>query len=343
MDILQISIKDYLEGIGIPTRKEGSRYFASSPFSRDSNWSFVIYPTNTYFDFSTGHGGNIINLVSRLNGISLSDAANQLRNGVKHEKYKPNYKKIKEELFKEVEFKLEKYINHNEEECEKIHAYAKNRGITEGYFCGVFFTRFVESDPKMDRPILSGSKWIRVPALGFLHVDKNLKPCGAKFRKIITGTPKDQSPRFSARGNLGFYMFFTQTKEVFGTETHQMMSISEKIAQLNTQSCVLYVVESESSANSLASWLQKHQISSVVLSRGGVSSACKTEDLPEQLQGLQKKLIIDYDGNEELYQQRLQLYSDLDAQPIKLILPKGEDINSLYVKNEMWKIENLLL
>ena len=328
MDILQISIKDYLESIGIPTRKEGSRYFASSPFSRDSNWSFVIYPTNTYFDFSTGHGGNIINLVSRLNGISLSDAANQLRNGVKHEKYKPNYKKIKEELFKEVEFKLEKYINHNEEECEKIHAYAKNRGITEGYFCGVFFTRFVESDPKMDRPILSGSKWIRVPALGFLHVDKNLKPCGAKFRKIITGMPMDQSPRFSARGKSNLFI---------------AISLTDLDKHLSTTSPVLFVVEGEINALSLQAYLINCMQPAVVVSQGGVSASLTLEDLPTQLQGLKKKVIIDYDGNEELYQQRLQLYSGLDAQPIKLILPKGEDINSLYCKNEMWKIEHMLL
>ena len=328
MDILQISIKDYLESIGIPTRKEGSRYFASSPFSRDSNWSFVIYPTNTYFDFSTGQGGNILNLVSRIYSISLSDAANQLRNGVKHEKYKPNYKKIKEELFKEVEFKLEKYINHDEEECEKIHAYAKSRGITEGYFCGVFFTRFVESDPKMDRHILSGSKWIRVPALGFLHVDKNLKPCGAKFRKIITGTPVDQSTRFSARGKSNLFI---------------AISLTDLDKHLNTTSPVLFVVEGEINALSLQAYLQNCMQPAVVVSQGGVSASLTLEDLPTQLQGLKKKVIIDYDGNEELYQQRLQLYSGLDAQPIKLILPKGEDINSLYVKNEMWKIEQLLL
>lgn len=311
---VEIPIKDYLEGIGIPTRKEGTRYFASSPFSRDSNWSFVIYPTNTYFDFSTGHGGNILNLVSRLDNISLSDAAAKLKSGIRYEKYKPNYKKIKEELYKEVEFNIERYINTNKEEIEKINAYAKSRGITEDYFPGVFFTRKLVSD--------SSGKWIRNPALGFLHVDKNLKPCGAKFRKIVQGTPKDQSPRFSARGNLGFY-------------------ILGEIAK----SSHIYVVESESSANSL--WMYLKTIGtanwSVILSRGGVSSATKLSDLPEHLQGPPKKLIIDYDGNEELYQQRLQLYKDLDAQPIKLILPKGEDINSLYCKGEMWKVERLLL
>jgi hypothetical protein len=313
-DITQISIKEYLESIGVSTRQEGKRYFASSPFSRDSNWSFVIYPTNTYFDFSTGHGGNIINLVSRIRNISLSDAALELKQGIKYEKYKPNYKRSKEELFKEVEFDLSKYINKNPEECTQIHKYALTRGIREGYFCGVFFTRNKE-------------KWVRVPALGFLHVDKNLKPCGAKFRRLIplTGS-NDQSPRFSARGQLGWYVLSNETQT--GTLSEQP---------------TLYVVESESSANSLINYMKGINRPTIVLSRGGVSSAPKLEDLPEHFQKLPKKLIIDYDGNEELYNQRLKLYKDLDAQPIKLILQKGEDINSLYCKNEMWKIENLLL
>jgi len=327
-DIINISIKEYLEQIGIETKREGKRYFASSPFSRDTNWSFVVYPTNTFFDFSTGFGGNIINLVSRINGITLGEAANQLREGIRYEKYKPNYKKIKEELFDTVEFDISKYINKDQEEIQRIKAYAESRGITEGYDCGVFFTRKAANTAMLT----SEKTWIRNPALMFVHVDKNLKPCGAKFRRItpLVGS-KDQSPRFSARGNLGMYLLGLTEM----SSTPFLMN--------NTSSNVLYVVESETSANSLWSWLKEQQISSVVLSRGGVSSAPKLEDLPEQLQVLPKKLIIDYDGNEELYQQRLKLYKDLDAQPIKLILEKGEDINSLYVKNEMWKIEHLLL
>ena len=316
-ELLQISIKDYLEGIGVQTKKEGNKYFASSPFSRDTNWSFVIYPTNTYFDFSTGHGGNIINLVAHLGSYSLSEAAKQLKDGIRYEKYKPNYRKVKEELYKTERFDITKYITKNTTESNAICAYADTRGISEGYECGVFFTR-------------SKDKWIRNPAIAFVHVNKKLEPCGIKFRKITPSTPEDQSPRFSARGQLGFYILPCTP------------SITN---ELLLQSPILYIVESESSANSLMMFLrgQVSQKSWIILSRGGVSSAPSLEDLPEQLQELTKKLIIDYDGNEELYNQRLRLYSGLNAQPIKLILPKGEDINSLYVKNEMWKIEQLLL
>jgi hypothetical protein len=321
-NIVDIPIKDYLNEIGIPTRKEGNRYFASSPFSRDSNWSFCIYPTNTFFDFSSGHGGNIINLVARIDGTSVQEAAKKLRQGISHEKYKPNYKRIKEQLRSQTPFDYEKYINTDPEECKQIKAYAASRGITEGYFCGVFFTR-VGND---FRGKIEG-KWIRVPALGFLHVDKDLKPCGTKFRKLVVGQPKDQSPRFSARGQLGLYL-------LDGLKVNQL---------LKQTSPALYVVESESSANSLFSWKKGRNEPCVILSRGGVASVPKLADLPEEYQVLPIKLIIDYDGNEELYQQRLLLYKDLNAEPIKLILPKGEDINSLYCKNEMWKIEKMLL
>lgn len=323
-DILQVPIIEYLNGIGIITRKEGNKYFASSPFSSDRNWSFVIYPTNTYFDFSTGHGGNILNLVSRINNTDLSTAARLLKEGIKYEKYQPNYKQYKQEPEFWEDFKVEKYTNTYPEEIKAIDAYAKSRGITEGYFPGVFFTRNRQepSEPWIRK---IGSGWQRTPALGFLHVDKNLKPCGAKFRRIVPQEgSNDQSARFSARGCLGWYI--QQSLSGLASETVKY----------------LYVVESESSANSLNAYFSQVGHYSVVASRGGVSSAPKLSDLPEKYQGLPIKLIIDYDGNEELYNQRLKLYKDLGAQPIKLILPKGEDLNSLYIQNKMWLVRDLL-
>lgn len=319
-DILKISIKDYLNGIGIETRKEGSRYFASSPFSRDTNWSFCVYPTNTYFDWANGHGGSIINLYSRINNVDIPTAVRELKKGITYEKYKPNYKQVKEQQRSQEPFNYEKYINKDPKECEEIKAYAASRGITEGYFCGVFFSRSRGSG-SLDL----AREWVRVPALGFLHVDKDLKPCGAKFRKIRPSPDYDQSPRFSARGNLGFYILSHESNNPL----------------LNSP--VLYVVESESSANSLWMFLKERNIPCVILSRGGVSSAPTLTELPAYYGQLTKKVIIDYDGSEELYQQRIKLYEGLGAEPIKMILPKGEDINSLYCKGEMWKIENLVL
>lgn len=325
-DITKISIKEYLEGMGIPTRKEGARHFASSPFSTDSNWSFVIYPTNTYFDFSTGQGGNILNLVSRIRNISLRDAAHELRQGIRHEKFKPTHKQPEQQR-SQAPFDYTKYINTDAEECAKIKAYAASRGIEEGYFCGVFFERNgtalaqgnVDGEG-MGRKNRSSSNFTRVPALGFLHVDKDLKPCGIKLRRIDQGTP-----RFSARGSLGFYVI-----PIYLGENQQ-----------DYLSPALYVVEGEANANSLARLLKDKQKQGVVISLGGVSICPK--DLPKTYNNLPIKLIIDYDGSEELYKERLKLYEDLKAEPIKLILPKGEDINFLYCRNEMWKIESLLL
>lgn len=318
-DITKISIKEYIEGLGIPTRVEGSRTFCSSPFSSDRNWSFCIYPTNTYFDWSTGHGGNIINLVSRLNNCSLAEAAKTLKKEVKDEKYKPNYTKRWEEPEQRglsKPFDYETYVNTNPEECEEIKKYAASRGITEGYFCGVFFNRIRKTyASRRGQREIDGWELERTPALGFVHVDKNLQPCGVKLRRI-----DNKEPRFAARGRLGMYL---------------RPAIADAVGIPK-----LYLVEGEANANVLWTFLRG---TSNVLSAGGVSSVLKWEDLPPSLRGLSMKLILDYDGSEELYQERLKLYKELKSEPIKLILPKGEDINSLYCRGEMWKIENLLL
>lgn len=318
MKVKDISIVDFLESIGVPTRKQGNRYFASSPFSRDSNWSFCIYPTNTYFDWSTGNSGDIVRLVMKLYNLSYQDAIKYLVNN-NYEAYKPYNKHFEKEDKSQKDFKLEKYITKDESEIAKIGAYAKSRGITDGYVNGVFFERskYQERTENISKKQLA---WIRIPALGFVHVDKNLKPCGIKLRRI-----DNQEPRFSARGNLGLHILGIQT-------------VNQDLSQH-----VLNVVEGEANANSLWTWLKEMNVPSVVVSSGGVASSNLIQNLPTNLVNLSKRLIIDYDGSEELYQQRLALYKNLDAKPIRLILPKGEDINSLYSKGEMWKIENMLL
>lgn len=310
-EIRNISIIDYLNGIGIEVRKEGNRHFASSPFSSDRNWSFCIYPTNTYFDWSTGTGGDIITLHSRIARITYWAAATELGRGIAYEKYKPNYKKIKEDPEFYKEFKIERYITRRADERHAIQVYAASRGITSGYECGVFFSRGKGTE-----------KWIRNPSMMFIHVDKNMNQCGAKFRRIRQQpNSTDQSARFSARGKIGVYVVDLCTPVGLVQE-------------------MVYVVEGEANANSLAEHLMKLGRKACVLSFGGVTSPL--DAFPNHLTGLPIKLIIDYDGSEKLYQERIRLYKDIKAEPIKLILPKGEDINSLYVKNEMYLIENLL-
>lgn len=296
------SIVEYLQSRGISTTRSGGKYFASSPFTRDSNWSFCIYPTNTYFDWSTGDHGDIIDLVCKMDNLTKLQAINSLVSNSTLAIYKPNYKEAKK--IRKAPFDYTKYLNKSDKECELIHRYAKSRGITEGYYCGVFFTR-------------NNNKWVRNPAMMFLHLDYNLKPCGVKFRKIF----EDESPRFSARGNQGLY-------------------ILENIIEDSFEPTVVYLVESETSANSLWEYTKQLKKSCVVISFGGVSSA--PERIPDKYKDYDLRIIIDYDGNEELYEKRIENYSHLNGKSIKLKLDKGEDMNSLYCINKIKIIKNSL-
>jgi len=158
--------------------------------------------------------------------------------------------------------------------------------------------------------------WKRNPAMMFIHKDESMRITGAKFRKIT-----NDGSRFSARGKLGFYILETECSESFYKKT-------------------VFLVESETSANSLWEFLKRKNRPAIVISTGGVSLV--PDELPKAYKDLPKKLIIDYDGNETLYNDRLKLYSHLGAKPIKLILPKGEDINSLFNLNKIDLIEYLL-
>jgi hypothetical protein len=148
----------------------------------------------------------------------------------------------------------------------------------------------------------------RRPALMFVHIDINGEISGAKFRSIHNHEGK----RFVMRGRPGFY-----------TLTTNGIFIKPR----------LFLIESETSANSLWEHCMERQWTAIVLSTGGV------ENIPDKLPNYGTKqgtLIVDFDGNEELYQSRVRKYSHLGLKPLKLELPKGEDINSLYCKNKLW-------
>lgn len=313
-ELKQISIKDYLELRGFQMEQHGPKWFCSSPFSRDTNWSFCIYPSNTYYCWSTGRHGDIINLVSQLENLDFKQSLEHLTAG-NYSRYTLNYSKFKPDENVYTEFDYTKYLTNNEEEKKAIISYGLSRSIYSGYHCGVYFTR--------NRDSKNPNKWIRHPAMMFLHQDVNGNICGAKFRKIYDNNIVDggNGSRFSARGQLGFYILDTEISEHYNKNR-------------------LWLCESETSSNSLWEYLRKRGIPSVVISMGGVSSGYKK--LPNKFTDYQINLIIDYDGSEELYQQRLKQYNHLNVKPIKLILPKGEDINSLYNKGEIWKIETLL-
>ena len=307
----EVSIKDYLEKRGFVTKKTGTRYLTRSPFNRDRDPSFVIYPNNSFFDWSSGRHGDIITLVRELEHCSFNKALEHLKD--------ETYGRIEQKDWEEEEkkpFDLERFITHRPSEIRAIRDYAKSRGITEGYENGIFFTLDNREDAgKTPRGIKT---WERHPSIGFIHRDKNLQTCGIKLREI---NPLAK-PRFHARGKLGWYVLESDLPVDFRKET-------------------AYVVEGETNANSLAMHLRKNFLRAHILSPGAVSSSLGLE-LPEKFLKLSKKLIIDYDGNEKLYKERLKLYEHLNAEPIKLILPKGEDINSLYMAGKMYLIEHLL-
>ncbi len=309
----QISIRDYLQTRGIESRQNGRKWFCSSPFSRDTNWSFAIYPNNTFYCWSTGRGGDIIRLVQLLENLDFKGSLEHLSQ--KHyTQYKVDYKKFKDDKDFWKDFDIKKYINTNEEEIKNIISYGKGRSIHAGFYPGVYFTR------DFDREL-----WVRHPAMMFPHQDIDGNIVGAKFRNIYNNdvvNNSGSSSRFTSRGRLGFYILDTEIPETYERKK-------------------LWLCESETSANSLWSFFRIRTTPAIIISMGGVSSAPK--ELPVKYNYYERRLIIDYDGDEKLYQERLKQYEHLNAKPIKLILPKGEDINSLYHKKELWKIEQLLV
>lgn len=305
-----ISIKDYLEQRGVRVEKAGRKWFCSSPFSRDSNWSFAIYPNNTFYCWSTGKGGDIIKLVQYLEGLDFKSALKHLEER-EYKKYQVNYKKFKEDEDFWKDFDYTKYLTHDDKEKAAIISYGASRSIRSGFDCGVYFTRNFESNT-----------WVRNPSLMFPHQDKDGNVIGAKFRSIPNDDGSYNSTRFSMRGRPGFYILNTNAPETF-------------------QRCICFLSESETSTNSLWSYLRDKKVPATVLCVGGVSSAPK--EIPDKYKDREVRLVIDYDGDEKLYQERLKLYEHLNVKPIKIILPKGEDINSLYHNGEMWKIESLLI
>lgn len=300
--IKEISIVDYLTQRGIELKKKSGYWLCKSPIHKDTNWSCVIYPTNSFYDWSVGYGGSIIDLVMAMENISLGLAIKHLSQN-NFPKIQSNY--IESKKTTQADFEYTRYLNTFDEDNKAIHEYAKSRGLVNGYECGVYYTNIDDL-------------WYRHQALMYIHRSETGQICGVKFRNIdITSTE-----RFSSRGKMGFYILEYIDKDNFGEPT-------------------LYVVEGEANANSLWQHCQDIKRNCVVISFGGVGNL--PDRLPLKYDYIsERKLIIDFDGNEELYYKRIRLYRHYVLVPSKLILPKGEDINSLYCKKEINLINQLL-
>ena len=302
------SIVEYMAIKGTDMQYRGERVWCSSPFSSDSTWSFVIYPNNTFYDWSNGKGGDIIDLVSLLENVSIKEAITSLA-GLRIPAYKelPKGKGKR----KEIPFKLTKYLYRKRPKV--VAEYAKERGIVR-YTAGKWMLNV-------------NKEWIEVPSLLFVHRDEKFQVTGAKFRTIEGEREKLEKeygvfiPKFNSRGKLGWHILENTVKGSFKEQ-------------------VLYVMESETSATALYQYFKENEYPAVILCFGGVHN--ELLPIPTKYKGLKKFLLIDYDGDEKKFKERIENISLKDAEPVKLILEKGEDINSLYCEGEMYKVSYLL-
>lgn len=298
-ELKQKSILDYMERSGFELHKDTAGTFkCSSPFSSDSNPSFVIYEKdNNFYDFSTGINGDIFDLVCKLEEVGFQEACRLLSEMDFKSHIKPVIKEDKKDFF------LVKNLEDQPASLSLIQQYALSRRLTTGWVGSKFFTK---DDNNIKKHL----------AIGFVHRNEHLEITGIKLRCIN----KEYKPRFSARGKLGYYVLSNQ---IFGVKPS------------------LYVIEGESNAISLYLTLQSLRISCIIISFGGVASIPKK--LPAWADVEKKKLIIDYDGKEELYNDRVGNYSHLSMSEIKLELPKGTDINSLHIEGTLANYLNKLL
>jgi DNA primase len=79
--IKDINIKQYLNKKGINPKRDFQYYgMYCSPFREDVNASFKVdYRLNIWYDFGTGDGGSIIDLVMKMENCSFHEAANKLK------------------------------------------------------------------------------------------------------------------------------------------------------------------------------------------------------------------------------------------------------------------------
>jgi len=78
--INKFPIRDYLAGIGIhPTKDRGYYGMYRSPFRPDTEPSFKVdYRQNLWYDFGSGEGGTMVDLVMKINQCSFAEAMRKL-------------------------------------------------------------------------------------------------------------------------------------------------------------------------------------------------------------------------------------------------------------------------
>jgi len=152
--------------------------------------------------------------------------------------------------------------------------------------------------------------FVKQLAMAFPHVDMNGEIIGVKFRNI----DRSSLARYRAKGSLMYYYFNNWGKHP------------------------LFIVEGELNAASLRAYFELAGYQASIVSFGGVGDV--PVYLPREYDDVY--IVIDHDGNEKLYQERLKRYEHFNGTPIRLDLDIGEDINSLWVNNEFDYLYQLL-
>lgn len=300
-DIKKVSIVHFLESIGHKLEKKGNHHTTNSPLSEDTNPSFRIYPENTFYDFSTGIGGSIIDLFMNLYNVNIAEAITMIKGEADIPKVE--YNKVKKVDITQKKFDIEMYLSKNKDEIRTVIQYIMKRKLTiADCTAGNYY-------------VYDGNEWHSNLSLMFYHRDEFGNICGAKFRNVRDSDMSDQKTRWSSRGRLFYYTL-------------------EHISDIHVDPVIL-LTESETSSNSLYAYLRSvGKTNFVILCFGGVTTSNKS--LPIKYAWSNNRyILIDYDGNEDDYQRRIKSLKHFKAKDIKLELPKGEDINSLWVSGKL--------
>jgi hypothetical protein len=159
-----------------------------------------------------------------------------------------------------------------------------------------------------------GNDWVREGPSMMMPHENNGVITGAKFRFV----EPIRGQRFTSRGKLGFYI------------------LRNNIESYEVPECL--VIEGEMNANSLLTYCNDIGKPVVVASAGSVTS------IPKELPcGFKTgRLLVDFDDDETKYLSRLELYRHLPLLPIRLILPKGSDINSLAMEGKLGLLNSII-
>lgn len=78
-DLDVVSAKEYpIEDFVSDTKKTGRLLVGKCPFHQEKIGSFTIYPNNTYYCFSCKRGGDSIDFIMQLEGLSFPEAVRRL-------------------------------------------------------------------------------------------------------------------------------------------------------------------------------------------------------------------------------------------------------------------------